>query len=385
MRILIINYEFPPLGGSGGITSYNLAIELAKKHHVDVLTSKLKGLPEFEEIQGVNVYRCPVLFRRSKNSASFISTMSYFFTGLKKGIQLARKNNYDVINTNFAIPSGPLGWILGIFCRVPNVLSIHGKDIYEYGKRTSPHKSFISKAVIKFVLNKAQRTVALSTNTKDNAEKYFNPKKEIVIIPPAFRSSISVKGNREKLGFKTTDFILITIGKLIKRKAIDVQLRALSILNEKRLKLLIIGSGSEKNFLTRKVKKFALLDKVILTGYLPEKEKLRYLSIADLYVMTSIHESFGLSLIEAMNLGLPIVATNNGGQTDFLENNENALLINVGDVDGCVKSIQKFMKDKKLYNKCSQNNRKKVKLFSADHVAAQYEEIFRMEIVRFVK
>jgi len=89
--------------------------------------------------------------------------------------------------------------------------------------------------------------------------------------------------------------------------------------------------------------------------------------------------------MEAMYFGLPIVSTNNGGQTDFLTNNENALLIDVGDISECAKSIQKFMKDKKLHNQCSQNNRKKVKEFYANHVAAQYEEIFRMEIVKFVK
>jgi len=139
------------------------------------------------------------------------------------------------------------------------------------------------------------------------------------------------------------------------------------------------------NYLTDMAKRLDVSDKVIFAGYLAEDEKFRCLSIANLYVMTSLHEGFGIVFMEAMNFGLPIVATNHGGQTDFLTNGENALFINVDDALECAKSIQKFIKDKRLYNKCSQNNRKKVKIFYADHIAAQYEEIFRMEIVKFVR
>ena len=386
MRILIINYEFPPLGGGGGVASYDLAIEWAKKHHVDVLTSNFKDLPKFENIQGVNVYRCPVLFRMSRDAASFISMISYLFTGFKKGVQLIKKNNYDVINTHFALPSGPLGWVLGKFYRIPNILSIHGGDIYDPSKITSPHRIFLFRAVVKLVLNGAQKIVAQSMNTKNNAEKYYKPIKEIDIIPLAFHPPVFDKISRAKLGFKTADFILITIGRLVKRKAVDVQLEALSMLKkEKNLKLVIVGDGPEMNSLADKIKKLDLSDKVTLAGRLSENEKFRYLSIANLYVMTSLHEGFGIVFMEAMNFGLPIVATNDGGQTDFLTDKENALLINVGDAAECAKSIKKFMKDEKLYNKCSKNNREKVKIFYADNIAAQYEEIFRVEIVKFVK
>jgi glycosyltransferase involved in cell wall biosynthesis len=385
MKILIINYEFPPLGGGGGVASYDLAVEWAKKHQVDVLTSNFKNLPEFENMQGINVYRCPVLFRKSRDAASFISMLSYLFTGFKKGMLLVKENHYDVINTHFALPSGPLGWILGKLYKIPNVLSIHGGDIYDPSKKTSPHKNFIFKMAVKFILNKAQRIVAQSMNTKNNAGKYYNPIKSIDIIPLAFHPPVFSKTNRKKLGFASTDFILITIGRLVKRKAVDVQLEALSMLKDKSLKLIIVGDGPELNYLTEKVQELNLSDRVIFAGYAAENEKFGYLSISDLYVMTSLHEGFGIVFMEAMNFGLPIVSTNNGGQTDFLTNKENALLINVGDASECAKSIQKFMKDQQLYDNCSKNNREKVKMFYANHVAVQYEEIFQIEIVKFVK
>ena len=77
-----------------------------------------------------------------------------------------------------------------------------------------------------------------------------------------------------------------------------------------------------------------------------------------------------------MYCGLPIVATNHGGQVDFLVDGENALLINVGDVKGCAESIMKFYTDKKLYAHCSANNKKKITTFYAENVAVRYMNIF---------
>jgi len=75
-------------------------------------------------------------------------------------------------------------------------------------------------------------------------------------------------------------------------------------------------------------------------------------------------------------MGLPIVATNHGGQNDFLKDGENALLINVGDSEACRESILRFRKDKSLYEKCSSNNRKRIRDYQADRVASLYLKIF---------
>jgi L-malate glycosyltransferase len=375
-KILIVNYEFPPLGGGGGVATYDLAIEWAKNCQVDVLTSSFKDLPKFEVMKGINVYRVPVLLRKSRDAASFISMLSYLFFGFFKGFALCRRNHYQVINTHFAIPSGPLGYLFGKMFSIRNVLSLHGGDIYDPSKKSSPHKSFFFKRVVRFILNRADRIVAQSSNTKGNAVTYYKPGKEIEVIPLPFHPFDIPKFSREEAGFAKKDFIIIAIGRIVKRKGYDVLIRALFQVRDPQVKLVILGDGPEKANLQNLADYLGLRDRVTFAGFVDEPTKFRYLGISDLFALTSLHEGFGIVFMEAMHCGLPIVCTNHGGQTDFLVHKENALLLNVGDIAACTGHIIKFRDDKRLYKKCSVNNIKKVKTFYADIIASQYMKIF---------
>ncbi len=375
-RILIINYEFPPLGGGGGIATYDLALEWSKTARVDVLTSSFRDIPSYENMDGIHVYRAKIFFRKSRDAASFLSMFSYLVTGFIKGFALCRKYRYDVINTHFAVPSGPLGHLLSRLFGIPNVLSLHGGDIYDPSKKMSPHNSWFFSRVVRWMLRKADAVVAQSSNTRQNALTYYDPGREIDIIPLAFHPPEIPESSRESLGLKKDDFVLITIGRIVKRKAIDVLLRALSILPERPYRLLIMGDGPEREYLEGLSNELGIEERVRFLGFVEDGDKYRYLSQSDLFVLTSLHEGFGIVFMESMYCGLPIVCTNNGGQVDFLVDGENALLIDVGDVEACAKSIQRFHDDGMLYEHCAEKNRKKVQDFYADAVAEQYMNTF---------
>jgi glycosyltransferase involved in cell wall biosynthesis len=334
-------------------------------------------MPGFEVMDGVNVHRVNVIGRNSRDTATFISMYSFLFFGFFKGISLIRKNRYDVINTHFAVPCGPLGYLLGKIFRVPNVLSLHGGDIYDPSKKSSPHKSFFYRKSVRFILDKAARVVAQSGNTRSNAITYYNPLRPIEIIPLAFHEPKPFKkAARSILGFDKQDFVISAIGRVVKRKAYDVLIRAVASVKDERIKLVIIGDGPERRNLEDLANYLGISKRVTFTGFASDEMKSQYLSNSDLFAMTSLHEGFGIVFMEAMYFGLPIVCTNNGGQTDFLFHEKNALLLNVGDYDVCASHITRFMSDKKLYKTCAANNKKDLKKFSADKIAASYMAVF---------
>jgi len=267
LKILVINYEFPPLGGGGGVATYDLALEWEKYGRVDVLTSNYKGLDSFENVKGINIFRTKVLFRKSRDAASFISMFSFLITGFIAGFKLCKKNRYDIINTHFAVPSGPLGYIFGKIFKIPNVLSLHGGDIYDPSKRLSPHKSLIFGRIVKFILNRADRIVAQSSNTRDNAVTYYKPNKEIKIIPLAFHPPIVGRKGRESIGLDKDSFYFITIGRLVKRKSIDTILHAMSTINIKKIKFLVMGDGPEIDFLVNLTGELGLNESKIFRIY----------------------------------------------------------------------------------------------------------------------
>lgn len=379
--VLIINYEFPPLGGGGGVATYDLAVEWARQGRVDVVTSSFKGLPAYEKMGEIHVHRVRIFFRKSRDAATFLSMLFYLPGAFFRGIRLMRQRRYGVINTHFAVPSGPVGWLLGRIFRVPNVLSLHGGDIYDPSKKLSPHRSIFFSRVVRFILNRADRIVAQSHNTRKNTITYYDPVKEIDVIPLAFHPPAKPRATRRGLGIDGDAFMIITIGRLIKRKALDVLIRAVAAARAKKVRLYIMGDGPEREFLESTARECGAGDRVVFLGYVTDEEKFAHIAVADLFALTSLHEGFGIVFMESMYFGLPIVCTNNGGQTDFLVQGENALLVDVGDVAACAAAIDRFASDRKLYRACSNNNRKAVKRFYAEEVAGRYVDVFR-EVAR---
>jgi glycosyltransferase involved in cell wall biosynthesis len=378
----MINYEFPPLGGGGGVASYQIARALTERHHeVDVLTTGWRDLPGEETVDGLSVYRVTVPGRGDLSTASLPSMLAFLPCGVAKGLQVLRNNHYDVLNTHFAIPSGPTGVVLSRLSKTPLVLTIIGGDIYDPSKRLSPGRNVVLRAVVRRVLNSSTRIIAISKDIERRARQDLQCRTDIEVIHYGLTTPQFEERSRSALGIPEDQLVLISIGRLIKRKALDDLLMALSRLGYDEWRLLIIGDGPEEPRLRDLAERLGLSSRVEFLGAIWGERKFQYLAAADIFVLPSAHEGFGLVFLEAMFCGLPVLASSTGGQTDFLKDGETGFLVPVGDVGALADRILRLANDLDLREQMSRFNREYVTRFDIAGVAERYESLF-FEVIK---
>lgn len=380
MRILFCNYEYPPLGGGGGVINALLAEELATRHDVTILTSQGMDLPAEEVTNGVRIIRVPVFFRSQTAAANFPSMLAYLPMGIRAGKRLIRKEKFDIINTHFALPTGPVGDALSKYGGIPNVLSVHGGDLYDPSKKSSPHRHALLRMWVRRLLRSAYRVVGQSRNTVDNVHEFYDASLETDRIPLGIRRPPTDIGSRQDYNFTDNDILLVTVGRLVSRKAIDQLISVMKSLKQTSAHLLIIGTGPQEQALRDKANQLQVSDRVHFLGNVDEQEKFRVLHMSDIFVSTSQHEGFGLVFLEAMASGLPVICYDHGGQTDFLVNKTTGYMLKLNDQQAFTEGCLKLVNDADMRSSMAAENQKRVEELYIDKCAQQYEALFQKVI-----
>jgi L-malate glycosyltransferase len=381
MRILFCNFEYPPLGGGGGVINASLAEDLAKRHTVTVLTSQALDLPKDSIVNGVRVVRAPVYFRHSLPTANFASMLAYLPMAGCRGRALLDAGQVDIINTHFVLPTGPVGQYLGNRYGVPNVLSVHGGDLYDPSKWSSPHRHALLRAWIARLARRADAVVAQSRNTLHNLRTYFAPDISAAIIPLGIPEPPPVQASRADYGFGSDEIIVCVVGRLVRRKRVDHLLDVLARLGTE-TRLVIIGSGPEERTLRTRAAALGISGRITFAGQVTDEEKFRLLAVSDFFASTSHHEGFGLVFLEAMAMSLPVVCYDHGGQTDFLVDGKSGFLVGLGDIDRFAAACRDLCAHPERRRQMAAWNRKRVESLFIGHCARMYEQLFASVLAR---
>ena len=132
MRILMLNYEYPPLGGGASPVTRDLCLHLANAgHEIDVVTMGFGRLPPVETFDKVRVIRVPAL-RRSAVRAEAVELLSYITAALPPALALLRHRRYAVVHAHFIVPTGILAAVVRQASGLPLVITAHGSDVPGY-------------------------------------------------------------------------------------------------------------------------------------------------------------------------------------------------------------------------------------------------------------
>lgn len=380
MRILFCNYEYPPLGGGGGVVMAALARQLARRHEVTVITSRAGGLLSEDRDGGVRVLRVPVFFRRELAVANFPSMAAYLPTGFLRGLRFSR-TDFDVINTHFVVPTGPLGHALARWHNVPNVLSVHGGDLFDPSKGSSPHLHAPLRSAVGWMLRAADDVVGQSRDTVRHVTELYGVQRPVELIPLGIDRPPPVNASsRQDLGLPNDAFVMITIGRLVARKATVQLIDNFAASNIANAHLVIVGDGPDAPAIEKRATELGVRNRVHMLGQVSDAEKYAALSVADAFVTASQHEGFGLVFLEAMAFGLPVLCYDRGGQTDFLVTGETGHVVKLNDQEAFVRALLELHEDREARERQGRHNRQLVENYFIDTCAARYEGIFERAI-----
>jgi glycosyltransferase involved in cell wall biosynthesis len=365
-KILILNYLFPPLGGGGGIAVYTIARGFVQAgYEVDYVTTWVGGLKTFEIIDGINIHRVKIIGARNSFPATIVSLVLYPVCAFWKGLKLCLNNRYLGIHSHFVLPAGLLGFFLSKLFDINHTIFIHGGDIYDPTQKRSPHQYLIFRVVIRFLLDHADRIIAQSRNTKENCLRYYRTKKEVEVIPLSYEIQPFPLVTKKDLNLDESKKYIIGLGMLVPRKGFDIFIKALARLDDS-IEGIIAGDGPELSYLKSLSRDLGVSHRLHFVGHVQGKRKFQYLSSADVFILPSLHEPFGIVLQEAMQIGLPIVSTDNGGQADLIVDGENGFLVPPGNELMIADAIRKIIFSKEIALHMKLKNLETIKKFSPE-------------------
>ena len=340
MKIGIVCY--PTFGGSG-VVATELGKALAKNgHQVHFITyqqpPRLDFFNENVFYHEVNIPSYP-LFQYPPYESALASEM----------VNVVMNENVDLLHVHYAIPHASAAYMAKMILRswgkcVPVVTTLHGTDITLVGKDAS------YEPVVTFSINESDGVTSVSEDLRKDTYRHFKINREIEVIPnfidltrfqrqqkDYFKTAICPNG--EKLIVHTSNFRRV-------KRIDDAVMTFYHVRQQMPAKLLLVGDGPERNRIQQLCRELGIHDDVRFLGKLDAVEEI--LSVADLFLMPSENESFGLAALEALACEVPLITSNAGGLPELNLQGVTGFMSNVGDVDDMVKNALYVLNDDNL-------------------------------------
>ena len=365
MRILLLNYEYPPLGGGAAVATAALAQGLAERGvQVDVVTAGTgtaadrctpeSGHESFEH-PGLTLFRVKST-RTGVHQAGMGDAASYLVAALPLIRRLMRTHTYDTIHVFFSLPTGALLPLLNLR-GTPVVVSLRGSDVpgYDPHNRTLQVAHSLLAPLTRWIWRRADKVVAVCESLGRLALQTC-PDLRYNVVPNGVDLSLFHPRTEPR---RPGPIRCLAVARLIERKGLGDLIRAMALLERGRFQLEIVGGGSDEMVLRNLAAEHGLAKEVHFVGPLPRAEVARRYRAADMFTLPSSAEAFGNVFAEALASGLPIVGSSIGGIPDLVEHGTNGLLVQAGNIEALAGAIRYLADDPEMRQEMAQRNRVK--------------------------
>lgn len=369
MNVGIVCY--PTFGGSG-VVATELGMALANKgHKVHFIT--------YREPFRLNALHPNIKYHevRVKDYPLF-DYPPYELVLTSKLVDVATFENLDLLHVHYAIPHASAAYMAKEILKtrgrdVPYITTLHGTDITLVGKDPS------FEPVISFAINQSDAVTAVSESLKQDTLNHFGVDRDISVVPnfictdlieekPAskeFRQSIAPNGEK----------VMIHISNFRKVKRVDDVVRIFARVREQvKSKLIFVGDGPERTSIEAMCRELGTCNDTVFLGRF--KDTGAILGAADLFLLPSEFESFGLAALEAMAHGVPVISTNTGGTPEVNTEGVSGHLFDVGDTRGMAAKTVELLTDDESLKAMSNNAVQRASDFDISRILPMYEDIY---------
>ncbi|MBU2524969.1 MAG: N-acetyl-alpha-D-glucosaminyl L-malate synthase BshA [Bacteroidetes bacterium] len=368
MKIAIVCY--PTFGGSG-VVATELGLALAKKgHEIHFITYKqpvrLALLTKNVHFHEVNVPEYP-LFQYQPYELALSSKL----------LTVIKQHKIDILHVHYAIPHAYAGYMAKKMLKeegieIPMVTTLHGTDITLVGSHP------LYKPAVTFSINKSDVVTAVSENLKQHTLELFQVKKTIEVIPnfidlqkahPEFTDC-----QRSQMA-EDHEKIITHISNFRKVKRVGDVIKIFYKIQEKiPARMLMVGDGPEREIAEKLSRRLGIEDRVMFLGNSNEIEKI--LCFSDLFLLPSETESFGLSALEAMAFGVPIISTNTGGLPEVNQDGVSGFLSDVANIQQMAENGIYILSDPHIHKSFKANAKNVAAKFNIHEIVKKYEAVY---------
>lgn len=367
MRLLLINSEYPPIGGGAGNATAHIARCFAHMgHETIVVTSRFENLPYEEQSGNLTVYRIPSL-RRKQDRSGALEQLIFLFSASFWTSRLVARTRPNATLAFFGAPSGMIAYLLRKRFKIPYVVSLRGGDVP--GFRPYDFRTFhkLLAPFLRVVWRNSASVVANSKGLRDLALA-FDSRLDIPIIPNGVDLDVYASPQRS-----WQPPLLLSVGRLVYQKGIDLAIRALARLRDFDWQWHIAGDGPRMDTLRSLAREQGIDDRVVFLGWQSREELLQCYQQSNLFLFPSRHEGMPNAVLEAMASGLPVIASRIAGNEELVLHEKTGLLVESENLESLTAALQELIQDPSRAQQMGAASRQRVEeSFGWENTARQY-------------
>lgn len=378
IKILMLNNEYPPLGGGTGTVNKEILerLVLYPDLKIDLITGWQGKGTKIENI-GKNI-RIIKLGLNNKNihHASNFELVLYTLKAFFFSIRLQKKEKYDFSFAWSTIPAGFVSFLLFVFQKLPFIVRVGGPDIPGFEDRYKNIYKIISP-IIKLVWKKSKLVIS-KCQTEYDMIYAINKKLPLKII----YNGVDSDKFTAKLYSDKEVYTIICPARLIKRKGQDILIKAIGKLKQYGIIINcnLVGEGDEKGNYLNLTKELGVQEQINFKSYIPREDMVKEYHAADLFILPSYNEGMSNALLEAMACGLPVVVTDVGGTTELVEEGENGYIFKAGSVNQLFTILKNIIENPQNLRELGERSRIKGIELNWDFIIEKYHKLLRNTI-----